>query len=166
MSLLLLLRHAKSGWATPGVRDFDRMLDDTGRSEAATMGQEMARRGLRPDFVLCSPSARTRQTLQMLGDLGGPRTLYPERLYSENAAAYLEEIRSAANAANMLVVGHNPMMEDVATLLTGGGDKQARQALAAGFPTAALAIIRFEAPLASVAPGAGRLEAFLRPQRA
>ena len=63
----------------------------------------------------------------------------------------------------MLVVGHNPMMEDLAMALSGDGDEKARSALVAGFPASALAVIRFANDLSQTAPGKGYLEAFFTP---
>ena len=66
-------------------------------------------------------------------------------------------------ATQVLLIGHNPMMEDLAMALSGDGDADARNALVAGFPTSALAVIRFPGKLAETAPGKGYLEAFLTP---
>lgn len=166
MGLLLLLRHAKAAWASPGMSDFDRPLDATGKLEAEAIGRQMRDRGFLPDLVLCSPAVRTRQTLEGLGRLAeSARLLHSGRLYSGDAGDYLDEIRAAGEASAVLLVGHNPMMEDVAAALAGDGDGAARHALASGFPTGGLAVLHFDDPLAAIAPGKGRLDAFLRPQR-
>ena len=66
MLTLSLLRHAKSSWANPGQQDFDRPLNERGLEAAPRMGAFMAEHGIAPDLVLCSPSVRTRQTLDLV----------------------------------------------------------------------------------------------------
>lgn len=164
MTLLLLMRHARATWASPGVRDFDRPLDAEGRAEAASIGAAMARRALRPDVVLCSPAVRTVETLIGLGDIAtASRMIHPRRLYDGGASDYIEEIAGVRDAETTLLIGHNPMMEAVATALAGNGDEAARRSLASGFPTGALAMLRFETPFAGIERGAGRVEAFITP---
>ncbi|RVB55078.1 histidine phosphatase family protein, partial [Mesorhizobium sp. M7A.F.Ca.CA.004.06.1.1] len=64
MSRLYLLRHAKAGWALPGMRDFDRPLDASGRSDAEMMGAAMRSRLYVPDRTLCSNAKRAKETLE------------------------------------------------------------------------------------------------------
>lgn len=164
MARLLLLRHAKAGWAEPGMRDFDRPLDKTGIEDAAAIGVAMGARDFRPDLVICSGARRARQTLDAIADqidLG--RVLHTDSLYSSDASGYVDIIREAPLAETLLLVGHNPMMEDVAFALAGDGDDAAKGSMAAGFPTSGLAVIRFPGPLADAAPGKGYLELFLTP---
>lgn len=164
MARLLLLRHAKAGWAEPGMRDFDRPLDKTGIEDAAAIGVAMGARDFRPDLVICSGARRARQTLDAIADqidLG--RVLHTDSLYSSDASGYVDIIREAPLAETLLLVGHNPMMEDVAFALAGDGDDAAKGWMAAGFPTSGLAVIRFPGPLADAAPGKGYLELFLTP---
>ncbi|HHZ09180.1 MAG TPA: histidine phosphatase family protein [Rhizobiales bacterium] len=164
MARLLLLRHAKAGWAEPGMRDFDRPLDKTGIEDAAAIGVAMGARDFRPDLVICSGARRARQTLDAIADqidLG--RVLHTDSLYSSDASGYVDIIREAPLAETLLLVGHNPMMEDVAFALAGDGDDAAKASMAAGFPTSGLAVIRFPGPLADAAPGKGYLELFLTP---
>ena len=63
MDRLFLLRHARAGWALPGVRDFDRPLDATGQAEAEATGEAMRTSGYIPDVTLCSNARRARETL-------------------------------------------------------------------------------------------------------
>ncbi len=64
MARLFLLRHAKAGWAQPGMRDFDRALEPSGAADAEAMGEAMRTHGYVPDLTLCSTAARARQTLE------------------------------------------------------------------------------------------------------
>lgn len=166
MARLFLLRHARAGWAQPGMRDFDRTLEPSGIADAEAMGAVMRAYAPMPNLTLCSGAMRARQTLEALArqaDTG--RVVYLDALYHEDAAGYLALIRSHGDADSLLIVGHNPMMEDVAMALSGTGDDEQRAMLRRGFPTAGLAVIGFAGRLATVAPGNGRLEAFLFPPR-
>lgn len=146
------------------MRDFDRPLDASGIGDAGTVGQAMRADGYVPDLTLCSNAARARQTLeQVAGHADTGKVLYLDSLYSDDAAGYLETIRSNGATGSVLVIGHNPMMEDLALAVAGAGDEAARSTLAGGFPTSGLAVIRFDRGLAEAAPGTGYLEAFLTP---
>lgn len=164
MGRLFLLRHAKAGWAMPGVRDFDRPLEASGRADAEATGTEMRSRGYVPDITLCSNALRARETLEgIAGQADTGRVLFSDKLYSEDAAGYLALIHEASNGGSVLVIGHNPMMEDLATAVSGDGDPSARAALSSGFPTSGLAVIAFPGSLKQASPGNGYLEAFHTP---
>jgi phosphohistidine phosphatase len=164
VSKLYLLRHAKAGWALPGVRDFDRPLDASGLADAETMGAAMRARNYIPDLTLCSNAKRARQTLEGLaGHTDTGRVLFLDTLYSDDAAGYLNLIRGNGGAGSLLVIGHNPMTEDLAIALSGDGDEAARGMLNHGFPASGLAVVRFHGSLANAAQGTGYLEAFLTP---
>ncbi len=168
MSRLYLLRHAKAVWADPGERDFDRRLKQSGHADSRNIGEQMAERGLIPDIVLCSTARRARETWDGVAALIGPmeeRVTYLDGLYSSDAAGYLEIARSAPPAEIVMLVGHNPMMEDLTEALSATGDDDARAVLATGFPKSGLAVIAFDGPLSQAAPGRGRLEAFLTRKR-
>ncbi|RWP51516.1 histidine phosphatase family protein [Mesorhizobium sp.] len=164
MSKLYLLRHAKAGWALPGMRDFDRPLDASGLADAETMGAVMRARNYIPDLTLCSKAKRALQTLEGLaGHTDTGRVLFLDTLYSEDAAFYLNVIRGNGGPGSLLVIGHNPMTEDLTIALSGDGEEAARGMLNHGFPTAGLAVVRFPGSLADAAQGTGYLEAFLTP---
>jgi phosphohistidine phosphatase len=164
VSRLYLLRHAKAGWALPGVRDFDRPLDASGIADAEVMGAAMRTRNYVPDITLCSNAKRARQTLEGLaGHTDTGRVLFFDTLYSEDAAGYLGIIRKNGGPGSLLVIGHNPMTEDLAMAVSGDGDEAARGMLNHGFPTSGLAVVRFNGNLAEAAQGTGYLEAFLTP---
>jgi len=161
---LFLLRHARAGWALPGVRDFDRPLDAAGHAEAEATGEAMRRSGYVPDVTLCSNARRARETLAgVAGRSDTGRVLFFDTLYSEDAAGYLSLIHRNADGGSVLVIGHNPMTEDLAVALSGDGDPTATAALNSGFPASGLAVIRFPGGLKHAVPGDGFLEAFLTP---
>ena len=95
-----------------------------------------------------------------------PETLFETRLYESPPQAILAVILDTpATIKSLLVLGHNPGLQALALTLIGSGDTQAREELAAKFPTTALAVIDFAAgPWSAMRPGTGRLERFVRPR--
>jgi len=166
MRTLTLLRHAKSGWDAPVARDFDRPLNARGRKAARAMGREMRRLGLGFDVVLASPAVRVTETLTELAQGYGAAvdTQFDEAVYLAPAETLLALVRAVDDSdARLLLVGHNPGMEQLALLLAGAG--ALRDEIAAKYPTAALAEIGFDvAHWREVAPGKGRLARFIRPR--
>ncbi|WP_295806591.1 histidine phosphatase family protein [uncultured Nitratireductor sp.] len=168
MPRLLLLRHAKAGWAAPGMADFDRGLTQSGRADTKALGQRMRAANLLPDLVLCSTAKRAVETLDGVALTlfqGSPKTRYLAELYNSDAIDYLHAVREAPSVETLLVVGHNPMMEDLAFELPATGDDEAVKNAASGFPTCGLAVIGFSSSLANIRRKSGRLEAFLKPTR-
>jgi phosphohistidine phosphatase len=169
---LILLRHAKAVSDKPGLDDRDRMLADRGRVDAVRMGQFLREEGLVPDAVLCSPAARTHETLDLvLPQLGcSPWVKYPEELYLARWLTIVNLVRQTAKVTGtLLIVGHNPGLEDCARKLARPpGDAQARklhEALRIKFPTAALAALDFDiADWKHVDAGEGELEQFTSPK--
>ncbi|WP_269931617.1 SixA phosphatase family protein [Aminobacter sp. HY435] len=166
---LLLLRHAKSSWADPALADFDRLLAPRGERGASRMGAEIARRGWLPDLVLVSPATRTLQTWR-LASAGWPQPLppldCPHALYAAAARAILAEARAVeAGVRCLLIVGHNPGLEDLSAGLAGpGSDGRALLSIAEKFPTAALARFEIESPWDALQFGTARLTHFIRPR--
>lgn len=168
MSRLLLLRHAKSSWADPGMPDRDRALAPRGRRAAERMAAVIATRpDLSPDRILCSPTRRTRETLApLLADIGDPsRALIVDELY-EPAGDYRDAIAThGGSARHLLVIGHNPAIQATALSLIGSADDKTVHKIAAKFPTATLVAIDFETRTwGEIRPKSGRLAAFIRPR--
>ncbi len=168
MRRLLLLRHAKSERLTLGADDMARKLNSRGRDDAPKIGMYMARHGLVPDRAMISPSARTRETWDLVAAAfpKRPPHVFDERLYEAGPEAILEVIRECRKAVpTLLVVGHNPGLQELAKLLIAAGDADARQRLSEKFPTAALAVIDFPFDdWAKLHPHAGRLDHFVSPR--
>ena len=164
MSTLYLLRHARAGWALPGMSDFDRPLDETGTADSQATAIAMRMRAYVPDITLCSNARRCRQTLEAIAEhVDTGRVNFLDTLYSEDAAGYLRIIQENGCHSSVLVIGHNPMMEDLAIAVSGSGEDHVLAALRSGFPTSGLAVIHFDEPLSSAAPGKGRLVDFVTP---
>lgn len=165
MRRLMLLRHAKSD-RSPGVRDIDRPLNARGLRTAPQMGAYLAAEGLLPDAVVVSPSQRTRSTWEEISpSLAGVRPTYVDAIYEAPARALLDVIRSTpGETTSLLLVGHNPGIQEVALDLVGAGSREARAQLALEFPTAALAVIDFEQDWSDLRSRSGRLERFVTPK--
>jgi phosphohistidine phosphatase len=168
MRTLLLMRHAKSSWERPDLADLDRPLAPRGRESAPLIARYIKQSRWQPDLVLCSPAARVRETWQLMAPvLGGTvacktlRTIYPGA-----PSRLLETLQRAADeVATLMLIGHNPGLGHLASDLCGRGPKQALERIRGKFPTAALAVIEFDIDhWDQLAPGAGRLRAFVRPK--
>ena len=163
MRRVMLLRHAKSDWSG-SMRDHDRPLTPRGRKAAPRMGHFMAQHALIPDQVLVSSAVRTRQTWELVQvELNASTAVrYDERIYEASAERLLSVIRETqAEAGSLLLVGHNPGLEELAGMLVAPGAGEGPQ-LAAKFPTTALAVIDFAvAGWADIGRGGGRLDRFV-----
>ncbi len=166
MKTLTLLRHAKSSWNDPVAADFDRPLNKRGRRAARTIGREMKNKGLCFDHVLASPALRVVETLDDVAD-GYGSTLHPEydrRIYLASPAILLDVIHEADDGTErLLIVGHNPGLEQLALLLADGGEL--RDEVAVKYPTATIAEISLPVQhWRDVRKGMGHLVRFIRPR--
>lgn len=169
MPVLMLLRHAKSSWQDASLADFDRPLARRGIAAAPLMGREMMRRGWLPDLVLVSPARRTRETWNLVArqwpDGARPVVMHDD-IYEADAERLLDVVRKESRSADrVLLIGHNPAMEDLAALLAGHAcDPDALSLMTAKFPTCALARLTFDGDWPSLGADAARLDDFLRPR--
>jgi len=140
MKDLVLLRHAKSSWGDENAADFDRKLAARGRKAAAAIGAWMTQHGFRPELILSSSARRTRDTVAGLGAVAeGVETVYEDGLYLAEPEAILRRLAKLKPVvARVLVVGHNPGIEQLALQLT-AEESPDHQRMARKFPTAALA---------------------------
>jgi phosphohistidine phosphatase len=168
MRRLLLLRHAKSSWSEPGASDHERPLNRRGQEAAPRIGAYLARHGLIPDHVLCSTARRARETWELLAGEApaAPPATFTERLYDAAPRALIEVFRHAEpKAASLLVVGHNPGLQEVATALIAAGDLEDRERLREKLPTGGLVVIDFAiADWSKLHTRSGRLERFVVPR--
>lgn len=159
MKTLYLLRHAKSSWKDPELQDYDRPLNGRGMETAPLVGRFIRKRKLRFDLLISSPATRARQTAALVKESAGlsAELLYDERIYEADAARLLEVITQAAESADaLMLVGHNPGMEELLTFLT--GEEQ-------HMPTAALACVALDVDKWGKARArTGRLEWLVRPK--
>jgi phosphohistidine phosphatase len=168
MKQLLLLRHAKSSWDDPVLADFDRPLAARGLKAAPRMGRELARRDWLPDLALVSPALRTRETWRLASAELPARVPveFAEALFEATAGDILTVVRQAtASAGCLLVLGHNPGLEDLARRLAGPrSDAGARRKLEEKFPTGALARLVVDDDWADLDFGTARLTHCIRPK--
>jgi phosphohistidine phosphatase len=160
--LLLLLRHAKSSWADPSISDHDRPLNGRGRDAATLVGRHLRREGPRPELVLCSSATRTRRTLELLELRPPPVILVEDQIYAASAVDLLGRVREVPDRyATVLLVGHNPGVEDLARMLDRRGLAQVEK-----FPTGGLAVLAFAAGAwHQLRPRGGQLVSFLTPRQ-
>ncbi len=141
---LILLRHAKAEHHG-GVSDEMRTLSPSGRRQAALVGSLMADAGLAPDVVLCSSAVRTRQTYELLATTlkASPEVVFSEDLYGAGLSGTLTVIAEVpAGAGTVLVVGHEPVMSGVASVLAGPeSDPSALARVRVGVPTGAFSVL-------------------------
>ena len=170
MPMLHVFRHAKSSWADPGMRDFDRPLASRGLKAAPRMGEYMRDQGIAPDFILCSTSRRTRETLGLILPhlKGEARILMEDGIYeARDAEEMMERLRRLPiPVRRAMIIGHNPIMQDLSlTLCDDTAQAGEMQALREKFPTAGLATIDLGAtPWAALEAGAGKLMSFVGPR--
>ena len=168
MKQLLLLRHAKSSWDDPALADFDRPLAPRGLKAAPRVGRELTRRDWLPDLSLVSPALRTRETWRLVSAELPARVPaeFAEALFEATAGDILAEVQQAiASAGCLLVLGHNPGLEDLARRLAGPrSDAGARRKLEEKFPTGALARFVVDDDWTDLALGTARLTHCIRPK--
>ncbi len=168
MRRLLLFRHAKAEPSKPGEEDRARALIERGRKDAGRIGAYMASHGLKPERVLVSPARRTQETWKHVAAAlkPAPAATMVEKLYDATPHAILAAIKEApASAHTLMVIGHNPGLQELAVMLIASGDIDAREALREKLPTSGLAIVDFAFDdWGRVHPQSGRLERFVSPR--
>jgi phosphohistidine phosphatase len=133
MKTLLIMRHAKSSWDESELHDHDRPLNKRGKLNAPRMGRLLREQELVPGLIITSSARRARDTAEAVADQSGyeGEVKVVEDLYAAPPEAYLETLAAADDRHKcILVIGHNPGLEELLETLTGE-----REAL----PTAAIA---------------------------
>jgi len=136
MKTLLLLRHAKSNWDDEALADYDRPLNERGRHDAPRIGRHLARLDLVPDLIVASGARRAEATAKRVAIAAGyPGDIrYTDELYLADPETFLEIARETDDVvARLMLVGHNPGIEELVTALTGHDERM---------PTAAVACFR------------------------
>lgn len=173
---LVLLRHAKSAYP-PGVGDHDRPLAPRGVADARAAGPWLLRHVGMPDHVVVSSARRARGTWTLvaaeIGYIGaagyevesdGPLTVDP-RVYDAATETLLTVLRELPDRAGTAVlVGHNPGMEDLASILTRDAEPEAARAIATKYPTCGLAVLEVEGSWRDLSPRSAHLRAFVAPR--
>ena len=168
MKRLTLLRHAKSGDDGTVARDFDRPLNAKGRRAARAIGRHMRDKALRFDAVIASPATRVAETLQEVEAVYGTGLvpLWEKSLYLATPDELLDAVHQApAEAESILLVGHNPGLEQLVLMLVPERGDGARGEVEVKYPTASLAEMIFAVDRwEDVGRGGGDLVRFVRPR--
>jgi phosphohistidine phosphatase len=159
-SRIYLLRHAKSGWAEPGQHDFDRPLDNQGFAQAEIVADKAADRNYRPDILLSSTATRCRQTAEAIRRAISEEIepVFIDELYNGPLGTYLAILGGQRDSNSVMLVGHNPTMEEVLEGLIGADQMVA--AIPGGYPPAGLAVLDYRGFVAG-SDGAWTLTDFL-----
>ncbi len=139
MKTLLLLRHAKSSWADENMADFDRSLNERGQKDAPRMGKLLAQKGFTPELIITSAAKRAAATAELVAQAAGYEgdIQRHEQLYLAEPGEYVVVARQVNDQVNcLMLVGHNPGIEELVEWL--GGEEER-------MPTAALAC--FQLPI-------------------
>lgn len=112
MRMLYVIRHAKSSWNEPGLDDFDRPLNDRGRSDAPEMAERLKAKGIHPDLIITSTAERAQTTARIFADvLGYPAEsiLLKPDLYETDVDTVFDVVHQIdPQASHVLIFGHNP----------------------------------------------------------
>ena len=158
MRELILLRHAHAEPASTGQADMDRPLSPEGIAEAEAAGRWLAEKGLVPDCVLCSPARRTRETLEaVLGVIGYVEQRLEDPMYEATSGTLATLADTHNDAERLLLVGHNPGLEQLAALMHSGQSGDHR-----GMPPGGVVVLTLPVD-ATIEPGVATLSAFWWP---
>ena len=171
MLKLMLMRHAKAAPPHMDAEDFERRLSGRGLEAAPAMGRALAKHKLVPKQILCSPAQRTRETLQLVVNAMGVTApvAFEDRLYDfGDGLSYMEVISDQNGATPLMVIGHNPSVQNMALRLIGPKSSAIAERIGRKFPTAAVAVIALPIEawrqVESGGTGRGEVELFLTPK--
>jgi len=157
---LLLMRHAKSSWATPDMSDHERPLNERGRNAASAVGAALHARGYAPDTIWSSDSKRTRETaMRLIRAIPGAQTInYSPEFYHASVETVLQTCGQAVEPdGSLMLLGHNPGWAALHTYFT----EQSHD-----YPTGACTVLTRIAGAQSdwLDPAAWRLTDFILPR--
>ena len=169
MKILGLFRHAKSDWNDARARDFDRPLNKRGRKGAAIMGRHIRDHGVPWARVIASPAVRVAETIEIGSEAAGAAMPinWDRRIYLASSATLLDLLRELeGDPASVLMVGHNPGLEDlIFDLVPGDGGSPLRAIVEEKYPTAAFAVLECDIDRwADLGEGKARLVHLMRPR--
>lgn len=133
MKTLLILRHAKSSWKDPDLDDHDRPLNKRGKRDAPRMGQLLDELDLVPDLIISSTAKRARDTAELAAEAAGyaDDVCTTQELYHASPWAFIDELRQVSDIhERVMVVGHNPGIEELVEALSDQPEEMPTAALA------------------------------------
>ena len=168
MKTLILMRHAKSGWAEPGMGDHDRRLNEHGRATVPVMARWLDEQGLRPERVLCSPARRTCETATLMRE-AVPSLPEPDlmaELYLASPGALRQQMaRLPGDCDSALIIGHEPGLGTLLGMLVASSATPDTRRACSHFPTAAMAVLEADVSgWADFSAEAAELVAFAAPR--
>lgn len=122
MKRLLILRHAKSSWSDSSLGDWQRPLNERGLRDAPRVGDLLRARSLIPDLIITSDAVRARTTAEAAAEAAGytGKLVIEPSLYHAKPDDVIAVLNSVDQAArSVMIVGHNPGLEDLIQQLTG-----------------------------------------------
>lgn len=160
---LLLLRHAKSDWSIE-MDDFSRPLKKRGRRAAKRIGRWLYEQRLKPDTILSSPATRALETAQRVCrqlDIDESTIVCDPRIYEASAQTLLDILTTGCYQRRVLLVGHNPGLEDLLLKLTPHSIPLSANGKC--LPTAALAHLIFDGDWTELTESSAKLVTLIRP---
>lgn len=122
MKTLYLMRHAKSSWDDPGLRDVQRPLNKRGHRDAPVMGRQLKSQGILPQLIITSPALRAETTARYVAreiDYPLSKIIIDKRVYEADEDDIWQVIREISETVDhLLLVGHNPGLTDLANTLS------------------------------------------------
>ena len=161
MKQLLLMRHAAAAGKGVGGGDRDRPLTPEGERAARLLGHRLKSNGISPDYVACSPARRARETLDEITEAldALPPAEFDETLYLADSHTVLAHLRGVPPETScLLLIGHNPGLEELVRALAGENT-----AVQSGLPAAGLAIFQVSGAWAQLSQASARLTSFIAP---
>lgn len=159
---ILLLRHAKSSYG--GTADFERPLNEEGKKDAPLMGSFVSKSNSVPDQIISSTAKRARQTTELLNGilaLNSKLISWNEDLYYGNASAYMKAVQhTGQNVDTVMLVGHNPSIEESISLLVADSSAYITSVPSAGLICIEHPAIKWE----QIKPGTARLKWMMIPE--
>ena len=117
---LYIARHAKSSWDDATLKDIDRPLNERGKRDAPIMAEVLKKMGVTPELIVASPALRAKTTAKIYLEVLGGKLVEDRRIYEDSAITLLFVAQHYFDQADrVMIVGHNPSLSELATMLTG-----------------------------------------------
>lgn len=164
---LYIMRHAKSDWVSNAGTDFSRPLSARGLDDTATIGQWFSGQVVKPERILASPALRARQTIENVcasAAIDVNMIEFVESMYLADLESLLAIIAATENlTTSLLLVGHNPGMEELVDFLCAGKDLSftAKHKM---FTTGNVAYLELQQGWQHLQPGCAKLLSLVRPK--
>lgn len=161
---LIIMRHGKSDWKSDTAADFDRPLARRGRQDVPRMAEWLTLKALVPDLIVSSPACRARETAELAAGEWGYETgkiIFDETLYLAPLKDLLQVIKTNSGGTRLLLIGHNPGLEELLEFLSRDRPVYRRGKL---LTTSALAVLDFGTLPMSTGRASARLELLIHPR--